>query len=86
MHNAAHDSSLCGVGFPPAFSAVCGVIGREEGVWVLGLGEAGLDDICVRGNAVGNVNFAIDIFLPSVRSARTQGVARRRKRAHEEKM
>ena len=68
MQHAAHESSLRGVGFPPTFSAVCGVMGRVEGVWVVGLGDAGLDDIWVIGNAVGNANVAIDIFFPSVRS------------------
>ena len=69
MQYAAHESSLSDVGLPPPLSAVCGVIGRVEGVWVVGLGDAGLDDIWVIGNAVGNANVAIDIFFPSVCSA-----------------
>lgn len=36
---------------------------------MVGLGDAGLDDIWVIGNAVGNTNVAIDIFFPSVCSA-----------------
>jgi hypothetical protein len=45
-------------------------MGRVAGVLVVGLGDGGLDDICVRGNAVGSVIVAIDIFLPRVCSAK----------------